>query len=315
MFKLTDIFEQCGWKEIPTRKMENWRYTPIQKILDVEFSSFSKKNECIEIKISTKEPMHLNYQYSKNSAISLNQKIIISENISAEIIFDHISDDDTACFANIFTEIILKKNAKLSIYKKQTLNNHSFLIDFITVHQAENSKFYGFTLDKGAALSRTDFIVHLNESRAEVSLQGVYLTSHEQVADHHSVIYHHAPHCQSKEHYRGIVQDKSKAIFNGKIVIEKDAQKSVTQQLNKNLLLSNQAEVDTKPELEIYADDVKASHGATVGKLDQQALFYLRTRGIKESEAKALLMTGFAQEVFFTIPNLALRDYFVEQAL
>lgn len=311
MFKLVDIFKQCGWKEIPTRKMENWKYTPINKLLAAEFNNFSKKNELIEIKLSKKEPLYLNQKYNKNTAQSIHQKIVVGENIHAEILFNHASEDETACFTNIFTEIVLEKNAKLCIYKKQRLNKNSFLIDFIQVNQAEESVFNSFTLDNGATLSRTDFIVNLNAPHAEANLQGVYLTKDEQIADHHSVIHHHAPHCQSKQHYRGILQDKSKAIFNGKVIFEKDAQKSVTQQLNKNLLLSNQAEIDTKPELEIYADDVKASHGATVGQLDQQALFYLQARGIHLQEAKGLLMEGFLKEVFLTIENKELQNSFV----
>jgi Fe-S cluster assembly protein SufD len=338
MFKLQEVFEKFQLN-IPTRKTENWKYTSIQKLLNIDFNadlnrasatspykgsaqlsahpfanlSIAAANEIkkIEIKEPILLPIKIDSINKENTAKNIHQSIHVAENIHAEILFNHDSEDDSACFSNIFTEIVLEKNAKLSIYKKQTLNNQSFLINFILVEQAENSSFYSFTLDQGAALSRTDFSVHLNGHDAEVNLQGVYLTSQQQVADHHSVIYHHAPHCQSKQHYRGIVNDQSKAIFNGKIVIEKDAQKSSTQQLNKNILLSNQAEVDTKPELEIYADDVKASHGATIGQLDMQALFYLQARGISLDEAKALLIEGFLQEVFLSISNNEIRENFI----
>ena len=244
----------------------------------------------------------------------IHQRIHIAENVSAEMVFDYSSEDDSACFSNIFTEIILEKNARLSIYKNQKLNQNSFLIDFMLVNQASGSSFYSFTLDKGAALSRTDIVVHLNEPHAEASVHGFYHTVAHQVADHHSVIHHHAPHCQSSEHYRGILDDQSKAIFNGKIVIDKDAQKTSTQQLNKNILLSSKAEIDTKPELEIYANDVKAKHGATVGQLDDQALFYLMARGIEKSEAMQLLLSGFSNEVFLTIPNKEIREFLMEQS-
>lgn len=309
MPKLIDIFPDFN---IPTRKMENWKYAPIQKFLDAQFNAgITEPLNTLNMTEPPSSPIVIKYLQEKNTATMRHQRISIAENVQADIIFEYISEDDTVCFTNILTEITLEKNARLSIYKKQTLNNKSFLLDFIVVNQSHNSEFYSFTLDKGASFSRTDFSVHLNEQYAKTNLQGVYVISGEQCADHHSVIYHHVPHCHSQQHYRGILDHASKAIFNGKIVIEKNAQKSVTQQLNKNLLLSNQAEVDTKPELEIYADDVKASHGATVGQLDQQALFYLQARGIELEEAKALLMDGFLQEVFLSINNKELQSSFV----
>ena len=345
MFKLKEAFEKFQLK-IPTRKTENWKYTSIQKLLDAEFNSNSIANQIratagspykrptqlsmhpfaeiaiesaneikkIEIKESLSSPIKIDFNNQQNTAINIHQRIHVAENCSAEIMFNHASEDDTACFANIFTEIVLEKNATLNIYKNQKLNQKSFAIDFFLVDQSENSSFYSFTLDKGAALSRTDFIVNLNQSHAETSVHGIYFTVGEQIADHHSVIHHHAPHCQSSEHYRGIINDRSKAIFNGKIIIDRDAQKTSTKQLNKNLLLSNQAEIDTKPELEIYADDVKASHGATVGQLDDHALFYLLARGIEKTEAIALLTAGFTKEVILSIPNKNIQAYFVEQS-
>ncbi len=341
MTKLEQIFQGYPF---PIRKMENWKYTPLKKLLSSEFNVDiaaatyfdhselatdgdtllkqhpfaklaiinAKKIELLEITTQSSAPIVIK-QTQKNNAVHMqHQRIRVAENVHAEILIEYSSEDNTPCFSNVFTEISLEKNATLSMYKKQTLNNHSFLIDYISVNQAENSTFNSVTLDKGAALSRTDMEVHLHGLHATTSLQGVYLTVDEQVADHHSVIRHHAPYCQSKQHYRGVLDGKSKAIFNGKVVFEQDAQKSSTQQLNKNLLLSNQAEIDTKPELEIYADDVKASHGATVGQLDQQALFYLQARGIALEQAKALLMDGFLQEVFLSIENKDVRNSFVE---
>ncbi len=339
MFKLQEAFESIQLNA-PTRKMENWKYTPVAKLLETEFnidfiratagSPYKRPTQLsqhpfanlaletaaeikiIEIKERLLSPMQINYSNEKNKAQAVHQRIHVAENIHAEIIFDHFSVDNSACFFNIFTEIVLEKNSKLSIYKKQTLNNISSLIDFILVNQAEGSSFYSFTLDKGAALSRTDIEVHLNQPHAEASVHGFYQTIGSQVADHHSVIHHHAPHCQSSEHYRGILNDSSKAVFNGKIIIDQDAQKTSAQQLNKNILLSSKAEIDTKPELEIYADDVKAKHGATIGQLDEQALFYLLARGIEKTEAITLLMIGFAKEVFLAIPNKKVQESLLE---
>ena len=357
MFKLKEAFEKFQLN-IPTRKTENWKYTPILKLLDAEFRvghvgatgwspsempvtnqtgrptgspyprpaqlsphpfanlavAVADEMQIIEITESLSSPMKIDFINKENKAKNIHQRIHIAENIQAEIIFNHTSEEDSACFANIFTEIVLEKNAKLNIYKNQKLNNKSFLIDFILVDQSEGSSFYSFTLDNGAALSRTDFIVNLNQSHSETSLHGFYNTIENQVADHHSVIHHHAPHCQSSEHYRGILNDSSKAIFNGKVIIDQDAQKTSTEQLNKNILLSNKAEIDTKPELEIYANDVKAKHGATVGQLDDQALFYLMARGIEKTEAMRLLMAGFSNAVFQTIPNKTISAFLMEQS-
>lgn len=342
MFKLKEIFDDFQLT-IPSRKLENWKYTPVQKLFETEFNAgldigrptarpytsatqllahpfadiaiaMASEVKILKITESFSAPMQMNFVNKENKASIIHQRIHVAENISAEIVLNHISEDDSACFTNLLTEIILEKNAKLTIYKNQTLNHNSFLIDFILVSQASSSSFYSFTLDKGAALSRTDFVVHLNEPQAEASVHGFYHTVGNQVADHHSVIHHHAPHCQSSEHYRGILDDSSKAIFNGKVVIDQDAQKTSTQQLNKNILLSSKAEVDTKPELEIYANDVKAKHGATVGQLDESALFYLMARGIEKSAALTLLMSGFSKEVFDTIPNKQVQKFLLERA-
>ncbi len=340
MFKLKEAFESVQLNA-PTRKMENWKYTPVTTLLETEFHAgqntgrptgspyprstkllqhpfanlaleIADETKIIEIKENLSSPMQINYINEKNKVKIMHQRINIAENIHAEIIFDYFSIDDSACFSNILTEVVLEKNSKLSIYKKQTLNHKSFLIDFILVNQAEGSSFYSFTLDKGAALSRTDIEVHLNQPHAEASVHGFYHTVGSQLADHHSVIHHHAPHCQSSEHYRGILDDNSKAVFNGKVVIDRDAQKTSTQQLNKNILLSSKAEIDTKPELEIYANDVKAKHGATIGQLDEQALFYLLARGIEKTAAITLLMNGFAKEVFLTIPSKEIQKFLLD---
>lgn len=341
MPKFSDVFKETIF---PTRKIENWKYTPLNSILNTSFDihlnpishenqkdlinselnkdvlsnhpfallalNYAESKELIHIKESCSSPIHIRCEEENNKANFYHKKIIIEENVQADIIFEHDSLDNSPCFSSFLIEIILEKNASLSFYKKQSINSSSFLFDFILVNQKENSFFNSFTLDKGAALSRTDFLVHLNAPYAKAHVQGAYITQEKQIADHHSLIYHHAPYCQSKEHYRGIAKDQSKGIFNGKIVIEKQAQKSVTEQLNKNLLLSNQAEIDTKPELEIYADDVKASHGATIGQLDKASLFYLQARGLSLDHATFLLMHGFLTAVFSDIKNKEIQDLF-----
>jgi len=337
MLKLQELFPSF---EAPTRSLENWKYTSVNQLLATQFdvtqmrqsptdtmrvnltrdhylnhpfaaliAATIQKTNVITVLEKNKDPIIFHYLQKKNEANFYRQQIHIPENTHADIIFDHQSEDDTACFSNFLTEIVLEKYASLAIYKKQTLNQKSFLIDFISVTQKEKSTFSAITFDHGAVLSRTDILVDLQAPYGKTSLQGIFETTNQQIADHHSLIHHNAPFCESMQHYRGIANGSSTGIFNGKVVIEKDAQKSIVNQLNKNLLLSNKATINTKPELEIYADDVKASHGATVGQLDEQALFYLQSRGIDPHDAKKLLIDGFLHAIFSTIKNKKIAEY------
>lgn len=326
----------------PTRAWENWKYISLQQLRETSFnfpSPFTVNTEkprdtslqdhpfaalalhygkkIDDLEISAPQATFLNnvYTQEKNGVQLQHQRIRITEKNSVEIQMQHVSQDDSACFSALFLEIFLEKEAQLSVYKQQQLNPQSFLVEYIVVHQAQHSSFYHVNLDQGATLARTDVVVHLNEPHASAQLCGAYLTAGKQTADHHSVIYHHAPQSRSAVHYRGILKEQSKAVFNSKVIMKRGAQKSSTQQLNKNILLSNQAEIDTKPELEIYTDDIQATHGATVGQLDLQALFYLQARGIERAEAQALLLQGFLQEVFLSIPNSTIQEQFLEKYL
>ena len=149
----------------------------------------------------------------------------------------------------------------------------------------------------------------LNEPGAEVMLNGLYLGNNSQHLDNHTVVRHKQPHTTSREHYRGIMDGRARAVFNGKVIVHEQAQKTEAHQSNANLLLSGAAEVDTKPELEIYADDVKCSHGATVGRLDENMLFYLRSRAVHEDTARSLLTYAFADEIVrdIRLPELRAR--------
>jgi Fe-S cluster assembly protein SufD len=158
-------------------------------------------------------------------------------------------------------------------------------------------------------LVRSDFAVSLDEIGASCELNGLYLAQHKQHIDHHTYINHLKPHGTSKEFYRGIIADQARAIFNGKVFVEKDAQQTDAKQENHNLLLSANAEIDTKPQLEIYANEVKCAHGATVGQLDEEALFYLQSRGITKAAARNLLINAFAVSVFDKIKNEVMREH------
>jgi len=173
----------------------------------------------------------------------------------------------------------------------------------------EDSTLNSFQLALGSQLKRIDVVVHHRGKGAHCELNGVYLPCKKQHVDFHTTIEHAVPHCTTNEVFRGIISDSAKAVFNGRIHIHKDAQKTLAQLSNKNLLTSNKAEVDTKPELEIYADDVQCAHGATVAQLDSTAMHYLMTRGVSAEEARVMLSFGFINELINGVDHSAIADY------
>jgi Fe-S cluster assembly protein SufD len=184
----------------------------------------------------------------------------------------------------------------------------SVLTNQIQVHQKTNSQFYSNIITFNAGKVNNFLHVHLNEPFADAQLNGLYLVDKQQAICNEVKVYHHAPDCTSRQLYKGIVDDKAHATFNGHIVVQQDAQRTVAFQINKNIALTDDAHVYTQPFLEIYADDVKCSHGATVGQLDENALFYLRSRGICQKNARMLLMFAFANEVAQTVEIEALSE-------
>ncbi|MEH6533945.1 MAG: Fe-S cluster assembly protein SufD [Photobacterium frigidiphilum] len=210
---------------------------------------------------------------------------------------------------NVVTEIQLSPGAQLNHYKLQYQSVNSSHIATMYIQQQRASSFTSHSYSLGAALARNDIQIKLSADHAQCSLNGVYVVDAGQHVDYHTKIEHLAPACNSRQIYKGVVQGHARAVFNGKVVIHPAAQQSNARQLNKNLLLGEQGEVDTKPELQIYADDVQCSHGATVGQLDTQALFYLRSRGISKKDAQAWLIYGFVSEQLERIDNPLLRKF------
>jgi Fe-S cluster assembly protein SufD len=177
------------------------------------------------------------------------------------------------------------------------------------VQQERNSNFSSHLISFGAEICRNDFNCRFNDEGGESMLNGLYLIEGNQLFDAHTLIDHAKPHCNSHEHYKGILMDSSRGVFNGKVVVRKDAQKTNAFQENNNIILSNDALVNTKPQLEIFADDVKCSHGATIGQLDNDSMFYLKSRGIGIEAARAILIHAFASDVVRYIKLDAVRDY------
>lgn len=234
--------------------------------------------------------------------------IVMGEHSEATVIESYVGLDEADYFTNAVTEVSLSSHSILRHYKIQQESLNAYHIGNLNVMQGKNSLFESHSISLGGSLVRNDIHSQLAAEGAEVVMDGLYMTNNDQHVDNHTRVDHLEPHTHSTENYRGVMNGNSRAVFNGKVVVHPQAQKIEAHQNNANLLLSDDAEIDTKPELEIYADDVKCSHGATVGQLDQDMLFYLRSRAIDEDTARSLLTFAFAEEVINKINLLPIRD-------
>jgi Fe-S cluster assembly protein SufD len=197
----------------------------------------------------------------------------------------------------VAVQIVVGDNASLTHYRVQKESAEAFHVGTTEVTVGRGSRYDATSINIGAALSRHDIEVKFTEEGGEAFVDGLYMLNGSQHSDTHSVIDHTVPNCTSHQNYKGVLNDKSRAVFNGKVFVRENAHGTDAQQSNKNLLLSNEARVDTKPQLEIFNDDVKCAHGATVGQLEEEELFYLLTRGLPENLARNLLTYGFAEEI------------------
>ncbi len=234
--------------------------------------------------------------------------IVASEGSQATIVESYFSISGGTYFTNAVTEVFLDRAAALNHYKIQCESEAAFHVATTQVSGQEQASFSSWVFSFGARLSRENLNVILEAEGANASLNGLYFVSGIQHVDHHTVIDHKKPRGLSRQIYKGILDGQSKAIFNGKIFVRPGAQKTDAHQTNKNLLLSQRATADTKPQLEIFADDVKCTHGAAVGQLEKEALFYVKSRGLGEESARSLLTYGFANEVTETVRIDSLRE-------
>jgi len=234
--------------------------------------------------------------------------IVAEKNSRATVLETYVSNTDVAYLTNSVTELVLEDGAALEHCKFQNESLNAFHLATIHAKLGRNSNFIAHSIATGARLSRNNIRTHLGAEGVECVLNGLYLTRDEQLADHHMIVEHAQPHCNSHEYYNGILDGRSKGVFHGRILVRQPAQKTDAKQTNKNLLLSDDATVDTKPQLEIYADDVKCTHGATIGQLNDESIFYLRTRGIGFDRAKHMLIHAFAGEIIDRIRYAPLRE-------
>lgn len=225
--------------------------------------------------------------------------VIFAEANSAATMIEsyRASDENISYFTNVMIDLVLGDGARVRHYKVQREGTQASHIATTRVDVGPNADYNTTTINLGAALSRHDINVTMDHEGASCSVDGLYMIDGNQHTDTHSVIDHRQPHCSSHQLYKGILDGKSRAVFNGKVFVRHGAQKTDAQQTNKNLLLSDDAQVDTKPQLEIYADDVKCTHGAAIGQLSEDEMFYLESRGINPALAKNILTYGFAEEV------------------
>lgn len=267
---------------------------------------------------SIDKPINLIYLsgYSDNEFSAHPRNLIFLGNgASLTVIENYVGAKDSQYFINTVTDAVLASNAVLTHYKLQQESVESYHIGNFNIYQDRDSQVNSHSISLGGSLVRNDIKVQLDAEGAGVLLNGLYMANGKQHIDNHTLINHLQPHTNSEEHYRGVLNDRGRGVFNGKVVVHKDAQKTDAAQSNANLLLSDQAEIDTKPELEIYADDVKCSHGSTVGQLDKDMMFYLRSRAIDETTAKSILTFAFAEEVIKRIEIEQIRHYLEYQVI
>lgn len=243
---------------------------------------------------------------------SVNQRllVVLEESAQAEVIEHYVSTTEQQnSFVNSLTEIVVGDNAQLQHYRLNLEEENAQHIGAVHADLNRNARLRGFTLAMGSRLKRIDYQLNHRGQGADLNLQGIYLPRNKQMVDYHTNIQHWVPHCTSNEVFRGIIGDSALAVFNGRIYIHPHAQKTLAELSNKNLLTSNKAEINTKPELEIYADDVKCAHGATVSQLNATALYYLQSRGVSRAEAEVMMSFGFINELLEQIPEPVVHDY------
>ncbi len=260
--------------------------------------------------VNLPEPILLTHVNTEdNTAVFLRHLIVAEQGSLVKIIEDYQGTQEDNYFTNVITEIVLGENANVEHYKVQREGLRSFHFGHVEVNQLANSQFVSHLLNIGGHWSRSDISVNLIAKNAKCILNGVYMPINEQHMDHKTYVNHAVANCYSEQDYRGIAADKAQAVFNGKIYVAKDAVATEARQQNKNLLLSNLAQIYTKPQLEIFADDVVCTHGATVGQLDENALFYFASRGIAELEAKRYLLHAFADNNITKVEDKALSNW------
>lgn len=272
--------------------------------------------------IKTDAPIQLIHYYeTENSSLIASPQLIVmaEDNSEISLLESHLSaekgDNSHKVFANVFQRMLTGKNAKIKHHKIQELHNEDFLIHNLIASQERDSHFYAITADLGSRITRNNLEVHLKDSNTWTEMFGLFATNGQQHIDNQTFLDHAVPHCESREWYKGVLGGRSRGVFNGKVLVRQDAQKTNAFQQNNTLLISDNARMDSKPQLEIYADDVKCSHGATIGHMDADVLFYLKSRGLNEQQAGELIKIAFLAEVFESVENENIRNIIADKVI
>ncbi|HKW47976.1 MAG TPA: Fe-S cluster assembly protein SufD [Gemmatimonadaceae bacterium] len=310
--KLLDL--QTAWREAPVLVEQ------LAQITRYDDRAFSALNTAfmhdgavvrVERGIEVEKPIHLVFVTDAVAAKSMmhpRNLIIIERHAKAMVIESYVSLSNAVYFTNAMTEVAVGEGATLHHYKMQREGLRAYHVGTIDTHQERDSHYVSFSLATGASLSRTNVYTTLDGEGCGSTLNGLYMLDGEQHCDHQTMIEHAQPNCYSRELYKGVLDGQSHGVFNGKVYVDPIAQKTDGKQTNNTLLLSDKAQIDTKPQLEIFADDVKCTHGATVGRLDEQALFYMKSRGVSRELARQLLTYAFAADVLETIEQQNVRE-------
>lgn len=245
---------------------------------------------------------------NENIFVQNRNLVIVGKNSKLSFVHCDDSHNQKPSFTNTITEIFLNEGAQVDHYKLQNLNNKTTLLNSTFFHQEANCNLSSFAITLNGGIVRNEAFIKLNGKGGDSNIYGLYLVDREQHVDNQVHIDHAQPNCTSNELFKGILDDHASAVFKGHILVRKDSQQTNAFQANRNILLTDKAKVNAKPFLEIYADDVKCSHGATVGQLDDDALFYIKSRGISEYNAKLLLMYAFAAEIIDKIKIVPLKE-------
>ncbi len=268
----------------------------------------------IPAKLVLDKPIQLLHIVTGADAMATTRNIVIADEMAEANLIETFVGTDNAYLTAAVTEVFVEQNANLTLYKMQSESEKAYHFGGSYIKQARDARFTHHNFAFGGLLARSDIHVDLDQA-SECELNGLYLGVNRQHIDNHTRINHLKPHAISRELYKGVLDDRARGVFQGRVIVAIDAQKTDSQMNNRNLLLSDDAEADTKPQLEIYADDVKCGHGVTVGQLDEKSIFYLQSRCIDEETARNMLTFAFANEMVDKIKIKGLHDRVLEQVL
>lgn len=330
-------------KGFPTPKNEEWKYTNVAEISNFKFQISNKQNESqssellkefnfarngftalhlafadvvlvmIPKETSVSEPIEFNFKADAGEA-NFPHVIVVAERGSRATIIESY-ESNSRSFTNSAMQVFVEDNASVTHYRVQKESADAYHIGTTEITLKRGSFYNSTNINLGGKISRHDIHLKFTEEGGEALVDGLYMLNGEQHSDTHSTIDHTVPNCTSHQNYKGVLNDRSRGVFNGKVFVRENASGTDAEQSNKNLLLSNDARVDTKPQLEIFNDDVKCSHGATVGQLEEEELFYLLSRGLNETLARNLLTYGFAEEIVNKIEIEAIKKELDEAVL